>query len=78
MPSEFGFRSGKSNYDWHQLSPSITGYVCWKFHDMAGPSDLSKGVCKHKLWNKNIYTEKVFKKTLSKSLYNVSVYNFFC
>ena len=49
IPSKFGFRPGKYNNDWHQLSSSITGWICKKLHEMAGPSDLSERVCKHKL-----------------------------
>ena len=54
-----GFSSGKSNRDWHQLSSLITEWICWKFHDTGGPSDDSKGVRKHKLRNKKIYTSRV-------------------
>ena len=59
MPSEFGFRYGKCINDWHQLSSLITGWICWKFHEMIGPSDLSERVCKYKVRSKKIYTEAV-------------------
>ena len=59
MSSKFGFRSGKCNHDWHQLSSLITVWICWKFHDIDGPSDLNEGVCKHKVWSKKICTEIV-------------------
>ena len=59
MWSEFEFRSGKLCHEWHYLSSLITGWICWKCHNIGGPSDLSKGVCQHKLWSKKIYTERV-------------------
>ena len=59
MSLKFAFRSGKCSPDWHQLSSLITGWICWKFHDIGGTSELSKGVCKHKVWSKKIYTEMV-------------------
>ena len=51
MWSEFEFRSGKLCHGWHYVSSLITCWICWKFHNIRGPSDLSKGVCEHKLWN---------------------------
>ena len=42
MLSKFGFRSEKCINDWHQLSSLITGWICQKFHEMAGHSDLSE------------------------------------
>ena len=36
MSLKFGIRSGKCNPDW------ITGWICWKFHDIGGTSDLSE------------------------------------
>ena len=53
------FKFSNSNYGWLQLWSLITGWICWKFYDIDGPSDLSKAVCKHKLGSKNIYTEGV-------------------
>ena len=48
ISSKFGFRSVKYNNDWHQLSSLITGWILLKI-EMAGPSDLSERVCKHKV-----------------------------
>ena len=59
MSSKFGFRSGKCNNDWHQLSYLIKGWICQKFHEMAGPSDLSERACKHKVQSKKISIEMV-------------------
>ena len=59
ISSKFGFRSGKCNNDWHQLSSLITGWIGWKFHEMVVLSDLSEIVCKHKVWSKKIYPEIV-------------------
>ena len=53
------FKFSNSNHDWLQLSSLITRWICWKFYDIGEPSDLSKGVCKHKLESKKIYTEGV-------------------
>ena len=55
MPSKFGFRSGKFNNDWHQLSSLITVWIGWKFHKMVVLSDLTEIVCRHKVWSKKIY-----------------------
>ena len=44
MSAKYGFRSGKYNPDWHQLSSLITGRIPWTFHDTGGPTDLSEGV----------------------------------
>ena len=55
MSSKFGFRSGKCNNDWHQLSSLITGWICQKFHEMAGSSDLSEGVCKQGIKQENLH-----------------------
>ena len=49
MLPEFGCRSGKCNYDGQLLLSLITEWNCWKLHDIGGPEDLIKGVCKHKL-----------------------------
>ena len=57
MSSKFDFKSGKCNKDWHQLSTLITRWICWKLHEMVGPSDLSERLYKHKVWSKKIYTE---------------------
>ena len=59
MPSEFGFINGKSNHNWHQLSSLTTGWVCWKFHNIGGPSELTIDVCEHNLWSKKIDTERI-------------------
>ena len=56
---KFGSRSRKCNNDWHHLSSLIPGWICCKFHEMVGPSDLSERVCKHKVWGKKMYTEIV-------------------
>ena len=53
------FKFSNDNHDWLQLSSLITGWICWKCYDIGGPSDLRKGVCKHKLRSKKIYTEEV-------------------
>ena len=53
------FKLSNSNYDWLQLSPFITRWICGKFHDVGGLSDLSKRVYKHKLRGKKI-TQKKF------------------
>ena len=60
MSSKFGYRSGNKNHDWHQWSSLTTGWICWKSHDTEGPSDLSEGVYKHKVWSKKFYRETVF------------------
>ena len=51
MSSEFEFRSGKPNSDWHHLSSFITDFMKWQlqFQTIGGPSDLSKGVSTYKL-----------------------------
>ena len=51
MSSEFEFRSGKPNSDWHHLSSFITDLMKWQlqFQTIGGPSDLSKGVSTYKL-----------------------------
>ena len=59
MSSKFGFRSGKGNNDWHQLSSLITRSICWKVHEMLEPSDPSERVSKHKVWSKKIFAEIV-------------------
>ena len=59
ISSKFGFGSGKCNNEWHQLSSLVTKWICWKFDEMVVLSDLSEIVCKHKVWSKTIYAEKV-------------------
>ena len=54
------YRSGKWNHDWHQLSFLRTWWICWTCHDIGGSSDLSEGLCKHKVWSNKIYTEIVY------------------
>ena len=49
MSSKFGFRSGKCNNNWHELLFLITGWICYKIHEIAGISDLSERACKHKV-----------------------------
>ena len=46
ISSKFGFKSEKSNHDWHQLSSLIIELIYSKFRNTSEPSDLSKGVCK--------------------------------
>ena len=53
------FKFSNSNHGWLQLSSLITGCICWKFYNINGPLDLNKGVCKHKLESKKIYTDGV-------------------
>ena len=81
MASKFGFKSAKCNYDWHQSSSLITGWICWTLYDIGGPADLSEGVCNHKAWSKKIYTEVVCFPTdilsLLNNLWNISNHNFF-
>ena len=54
------FHFSNSNHGWLQLSYLISEWICWKFYDIGGPSDFSKGVCKPKLWSKKICTEWVY------------------
>ena len=54
------FKFSSSNHDLLQLSSLVTGWICWKFYGIGGPSVLNKGVCKQKLWSKRIYIEGVF------------------
>ena len=82
--SKLEFRSGNWNHDCYQSSFLITRWICWKFHDIGLPSNLSEGVWKHKVWSKNIYTEKVcfltdicHLKSLLNNLWNISDRNFF-
>ena len=51
------FKLLNSNHDWLKLSSSITGWICWTFHEIGEPYDLSKGVCKHTLWSKKSYSD---------------------
>ena len=47
------FKLSNSKHNWLQLS------TVENFMKLVDLSDLSKGVCKHKLWSKKIYSEGV-------------------
>ena len=59
MSSKFGFRSGKCNHDWHQLSSLITGWICWTFHDIGWPSDLNERLA-NTIYEAKRFTQKQF------------------